>query len=72
VGLTQYIKLPPLHDGIGKTENLTVSTVGHGEFLVLFEHDYIRLSLETPLHPLNNPFVLGITYGHQFDLDKKP
>ena len=45
--------------------------MGRGEFLVLFEHDYIRFSLETSLYPLNRPVVLGITYGHQFDLSKE-
>jgi hypothetical protein len=71
VGFTQHIKLPALYDGIGDVEDLRVSTLGQGEFLVLFEKDYIRFSLEATLYPLNNPFVLGITYGHQFDLNKK-
>ena len=71
VDLTQYIKLPELREEIWKPEELTVSTMGRGEFLVLFEHDYIRFSLETSLYPLNRPFVLGITYGHQFDLSKE-
>ncbi|MDR2054036.1 MAG: hypothetical protein LBP80_11545, partial [Treponema sp.] len=63
--------LPPLYDGAGKPEDLRVSTVGLGEFLVLFEKDYIRFSLELPLYPLNNPFVFGVTYGHQFNLSKE-
>jgi hypothetical protein len=71
VGITQHIKLPVLYDGKGKLEDLRVATIGQGEFLVLFEKDYIRFSFEAPLYPLNNPFILGITYGHQFDLSKE-
>jgi hypothetical protein len=70
VGISQHIKLPVLYDGVGKVEDLRFSTVGQGEFLVLFENDYIRFSLEASLYPLNNPFIFGLTYGHQFDLSK--
>jgi hypothetical protein len=70
VDIIQYIKLAELQDGVWKQEGLMVSTLGRGEFLVLFERDYFRFSLETSLYPLNKPFVLGITYGHQFDLTR--
>jgi hypothetical protein len=70
VGLTQTIKLPELWDGSWDGERLWVSTTGTGEFMVLFEHDYIRFSGEATLYPVNRPFVLGITYGHQFELSK--
>jgi hypothetical protein len=70
VDITQALKLPEMRDGVWNREELVVSTRGRGEFMVLFEHDYIRFSLETSLYPLNQPFILGITYGHQFDLSK--
>ncbi|MDR1095818.1 MAG: hypothetical protein LBL31_05470 [Spirochaetaceae bacterium] len=72
MGITQYIKLPVLYDGKGKPEDLRFTTAGKGEFLVLFEKDYMRFTLEATLFPLNSPFVLGFTYGRQFDLNKKP
>ncbi|MDR1095408.1 MAG: hypothetical protein LBL31_03365 [Spirochaetaceae bacterium] len=72
VGITQYIKLPVLYNGKGKPEDLRFTTAGKGEFLVLFEKDYMKFTLETTLFPLNSPFVLGFTYGRQFDLNKKP
>jgi hypothetical protein len=71
VGLSQLIKLPVLYDGVGKLEDLRVTTGVQSEFLVLFEKDYIRFSLEAKLYPLNNPFVLGLAYGHQFDLSNQ-
>jgi hypothetical protein len=71
VGINQYIKLPVVEDGVWKQENLKVSTIAKGEFVVLFEEDYIRFSLETTLYPLNQPVIVGISYGHQFDLSKK-
>jgi hypothetical protein len=58
--ITQAIKLPEIRDGVWNREELAVSTRGRGEFMVLFEHEYIRFSLETSLYPLNQPFILGL------------
>lgn len=70
-GLTQYIRLPLLYDGEGNQEDLRLTTVGRAEFLVLFEKNYIRFSIEATLYPVNSPFILGAAYGHQFDLSKE-
>ncbi|MDR2476456.1 MAG: hypothetical protein LBD18_01550 [Treponema sp.] len=42
-----------------------------GELMILFEKDTVRLSVETSLYPLNRPFLLGLVYGHKFDLSAK-
>jgi hypothetical protein len=68
LGFTQLVSLPQINGRKWKTEGLSAATVGEGEFLILFEKDYVRVSLEATLYPLDRPFVLGLVYGHQFDL----
>jgi hypothetical protein len=70
LGLTQLVSLPQISGGKWKIEDLSAVAAGEGEFLMLFEKDYVRVSLEVALYPLNRPFVLGLVYGHQFDLSK--
>jgi hypothetical protein len=69
-GFTQLISLPQINGRKWKAEDLSAATAGKGEFYILFEKDYVRVSLEAGLYPLDRPFVLGIVYGHQFDLTK--
>jgi hypothetical protein len=71
LGLTQYVNLPQVNDGIWMIEYLSVMTAGYGEFFILFDKDYIRFTLEAVLFPLNKPNIFGITYGHQFKLRKE-
>jgi hypothetical protein len=68
ITLAQRISLPQINNGKWRTEDLSASTAGQGEFFILFEKDYVRVSLEAGLYPLDRPFVLGFVYGHQFDL----
>jgi hypothetical protein len=68
ITLAQRIDLPQVNNGKWRTEDLSASAVGQGEFFILFEKDYVRVSLEAGLYPLDRPFVLGFVYGHQFDL----
>jgi hypothetical protein len=41
------------------------------ETIVLFEHDYMRFSVEGNVYPLHQPVVVGILYGHSFELPNK-
>jgi hypothetical protein len=71
LGLYHHITLP---DGKGEhweLADLAVSTFARVEGLLVFEQDYMRVSVDAYVYPLNKPVVLGITYGHQFDLSKK-
>jgi hypothetical protein len=68
--LYQSVNLPPIAAGVWKPEQLSAATQGKLECFVLFEKDYVRISLEATLYPLNRPFVVGFVYGHQFELNK--
>jgi hypothetical protein len=68
IGIAQHVKLPVLYNGQGKPEDLRLTTAAKAEFLVLFEKNYMRFSLEATLYPLNAPFIAGFTYGHQFEM----
>lgn len=73
LGLTQRLNLPARLDDHWDPAGVTVSTLAKGEFFILFEKDYFRVSVETNLYPLNQPFVIGLVYGHKFDLSpQKP
>jgi hypothetical protein len=73
LGLTQRAELPGILGGRWDTAGVTVATTGKGEFFILFEKDYVRVSVETSLYPLSQPAVIGLAYGHKFGLSpKKP
>lgn len=73
LGITQQINLPAILGDRWDPAGVSVSTGGKGEFFILFEKDYVRFSVETSLYPLSKPFMLGLVYGHKFDLSaKKP
>ena len=71
VALTQVVKLPARLGGQWDLAGVSVSTLGKGEFFILFEDDYVRLSVETKLYPINQPGIIGLVYRHRFDLSKK-
>jgi hypothetical protein len=65
VGLRQSINLQ-VNGGRSKPENGSVSTAGRFEFLILFDKEYIRLTLDAYAYPQGRPYMLGIVYGHRF------
>jgi hypothetical protein len=71
LALTQRLNLPALLDGQWDPAGVSVSTLGKGEFFILFEKDYVRMSAETSLYPINQPAAIGLVYGHAFDASRK-
>jgi hypothetical protein len=72
LAVTERLTLPLRIEGHWDPRGMSVSTLGKGEFFILFEKDYVRLSVETNLYPLNRPWIIGLVYGHTVDLSKTP
>jgi hypothetical protein len=72
VGTYQMISLPALTNGVPAKGGVSVSSLARLEVFVLFEKDYIRVSMDTYAYPLNRPVVFGVVYGHQFKRAKTP
>ncbi|MDR2537953.1 MAG: hypothetical protein LBC46_06585, partial [Treponema sp.] len=70
VGTYQVISLPALTNGIPAKGGVSVTSLVRLEVFVLFEKDYIRVSMDSYAYPLNRPVVFGVVYGHQFKRDK--
>jgi len=73
LGIAQTLSLPTVTDGVGGWTDpggVSVSTSLQGEAFVLFEHDYLRLSLDAFVYPLQRPVTLTLIYGHQFTIEK--
>lgn len=70
-GLTQRLSLPAIQGDHFDPAGVSVSTATKGEFLILFEKNYVQVSVETTLYPLNQPFIIGLVYGHKFELSPK-
>jgi hypothetical protein len=68
VGMYQVIALPAV--GVSAKGAVSVRSLFRLEVFVLFEHDYIRVSMDSSAYPLNRPAVFGVVYGHQFKRDK--
>jgi hypothetical protein len=66
LGFSHNVNLPKVIDGRWDKTGPMVSTHSKVEGFILFEHDYVRVSLEAALYPLNQPFVIGVVYGHEF------
>lgn len=65
LGLTQKLGLPEIKD-VRWDNGVTVSTAIKGEYIILYEKDYARVSVETLLYPQGQPFIIGLSYGHKF------
>jgi hypothetical protein len=70
-GLTETLLLPRMIGMSMEPGGLSLSTGFKLEAVVLFEHDYLRFSVESYLFPLNQPVVMGVVYGHNFKLTSK-
>jgi hypothetical protein len=70
VGTYQVISLPALTNGVLAKGGVSVTSLFRLEVFVLFEKDYVRVSIDTYAYPLNRPVVFGAVYGHQFKRDK--
>jgi hypothetical protein len=69
--LTQQIDLPAIMGDHIDPAGVRVLSRAKGELMILFETDTVRVSVETSLYPINRPFLLGLVYGHKFDLSAK-
>jgi hypothetical protein len=78
VGMYQLLNLPALNignevsAGVPAKGGVSVSSLFRLEVFVLFEKDYVRVSMDTYAYPLNRPMVFGVVYGHQFKQADKP
>jgi hypothetical protein len=71
LGLSETLILPRMIGMSMEPEGPVLRTGFKLEALVLFEHDYVRLSAESSLFPLYQPVVVGVVYGHNFKLTAK-
>jgi hypothetical protein len=72
VGTYHVVSLPALNNGVWARGGVSVVSLFRLEVFVLFEHDYVRVSMDSYAYPLNRPVVFGVVYGHQFKGDKTP
>ncbi|MDR1325519.1 MAG: hypothetical protein LBK00_05735 [Treponema sp.] len=72
VGTYQMIALPTINNGAPARGGVSVRSLLRLEVFVLFEQDYVRVSMDTYAYPLNRPVVFGVVYGHQFKRAKTP
>jgi hypothetical protein len=68
LGLSETLALPRMIRSSMEPGGLTMNTGVKLEAIILFEHDYLRLSAESYLFPLYQPVFVGVTYGHNFKL----
>jgi hypothetical protein len=71
VGLSESVILPRMEGMSMEPGGLALRTGLKLEALILFEHDYVRLSAEGYVFPPYQPVFVGITYGHNFKLSSK-
>jgi hypothetical protein len=71
IGLSETLVLPKMIGMSMEPGGLSLLTGYRLEAVMLFEHDYLRLSAESYLFPLYQPVVVGVTYGHNFKLASK-
>ena len=72
VGMYQVIALPAVSNGVPAKGGVSVTSLFRLEVFVLFEKDYVRMSMDTYAYPLDRPVVFGVVYGHQFKRSDKP
>jgi hypothetical protein len=65
-GMYQQLDLPAVKNGVPDKGGLSVASFFRLEVFILFEKDYVRISMDTYAYPLNQPVVFGVMYGHQF------
>jgi hypothetical protein len=71
LGLSETVILPRMIGSSMEPVGIALRTGFKLEGIILFEHDYIRVSAETYIFPLYQPVFIGITYGHNFKLGSK-
>jgi hypothetical protein len=67
-GLTETLILPRMIGMSLEPGGLSLLTGFKLEAVVLFEHDWLRLSGESYVFPLYQPVIIGVAYGHNFKL----
>jgi hypothetical protein len=72
VGTYQQLDLPAIKNGVSDKGGPSVTSFFRLEVFVLFEKDYVRVSMDTYASPLNQPVAFGVVYGHQFKQTDKP
>ena len=71
LGISETLIMPRMIGLSMETEGLSLQTGFKLEALILFEHDYLRFSVESYLFPQYQPVFVGVSYGHNFKLPSK-
>jgi hypothetical protein len=71
LGISETFILPKIIETAMEPGGFSLLTGLKLETIILFEHDYFRLSAESYVYPLFQPVIIGITYGHNFKLSSK-
>jgi hypothetical protein len=71
LGIYPRIGIPEIQDGTIHTSTLSITSFIRPEIFIMFDHDYVRFSLDAYTYPFGTPFVFNIIYGHNFQITKQ-